>query len=90
MSELRGSGRPRRYNANGLRVELRIDNDQHASEGVGSGQPKALLAMMVGIRHGTGQLVVENLNRIETDAVRCTYHILRATDYLITNEPQPT
>ena len=47
-----------------------MDNDQHASKGVGSGQDKALLAMVVGIRHGTGQLVVENLNRVgEIDAV---------------------
>ena len=70
MSALRDSGCPYRNNANGLRVGLRIDNDQHASKGVSSGQHKALLGMVVGIGHGTGQLIVEDLNRVgEIDAL---------------------
>jgi hypothetical protein len=51
-------------------VGLRVDHQQHAAEGVRTGDQEALLRVVVRVRHRAGQIVVEDFNGIrEVDTV---------------------
>jgi hypothetical protein len=63
-------GRSRRNDADGLLVGLGVDDNQDACEGVDPGQDETLFGVMVGVGHGAGKVVVEDLDGIgEVDSV---------------------